>query len=234
LGTCRVIILAYDGLEFNLVERFRLKTIMQVEYGKTRLEGFGDPLRTPILWRSFIMGAMPNNWGSTRHIFSYAQKPWAISVPGYNEWREFQPLRAGLSKCILEKMDPKQFLDGCWEMYRRKKKLSLNLIKKGGWDLFMVHIFAPDIIGHWICYDLTQMYDLYNDLNEYTREVKESLSPEDLVLIVSDHGMYWDEKRYGGWGAHSRYGFWSSNKPLNLEKPHLTDFFEIIRSRLTK
>jgi len=228
----RVVILGLDGLEYNLVERFNLKTLMQLEYGETRLDGFEEPLQTPILWRSFIMGALPEGWMMKNHIFMYAEKSWAISVPGYNEWVEFQPVRAGLSRCIIEKLDPTRYLQACWDLYRKKKTITLNLLERGGWDLFMSHIFLSDLVGHWICYDNTAMYDLYREMSKLTEEVKKRMNPEDFLLIISDHGLYWDEKRYGGWGQHSNHGFYSINEKLGLKNPHLTDFYEVIIQKL--
>jgi len=225
----RVIVLAYDGLETTLVEKFNLTTIMQAEHGRVSLEGFPEPLATPILWRSFLLGDLPQNWKRT-HLFNVANS-WGIAIPGYNEWIDFVPLRAGLSKAILEKLDPAPYLEGCYKMYRKKKEISYNLLKKGGWDLFMTHIFAADIIGHWICYDESQMRELYSDLEAWTATVMELVQPDDLVLIVSDHGLFWNPKLHGGWGEHSKYGFYSLNIPLELENPHLTDFYTLITKR---
>jgi len=51
----RVFILALDGLEFTLVEKFRLKHLMQAEHGTIDLSNCYK-LATPIIWASFISG----------------------------------------------------------------------------------------------------------------------------------------------------------------------------------
>lgn len=54
----RVCILALDALEYDLVEKFDLKGIKQVEYGKIDVTMF-EELATPIIWASFITGQPP-------------------------------------------------------------------------------------------------------------------------------------------------------------------------------
>lgn len=58
------VIIGLDGLEYTLVEKFDLKHIKQVEYGKVDLSGF-DLLATPMIWASFICGLPPEKHGIT-------------------------------------------------------------------------------------------------------------------------------------------------------------------------
>jgi hypothetical protein len=51
----KVCILAFDGLEYDLVEKFDLKELKQVEYGKVDVSDF-EQLITPHIWASFITG----------------------------------------------------------------------------------------------------------------------------------------------------------------------------------
>jgi hypothetical protein len=51
----RVCILAYDGLDIELVEKFNLPNLKQEEYGKIDISDF-EKIATPILWGSFITG----------------------------------------------------------------------------------------------------------------------------------------------------------------------------------
>lgn len=54
----RVLILAFDGLEYELVEKYRLNGLKQRIYGYIDVSNFKHIL-TPIIWRSFITGLEP-------------------------------------------------------------------------------------------------------------------------------------------------------------------------------
>ena len=68
----KCVILGLDGLEYNIVERLKLKNIMQEEYGKVKLpkECFKEVATmdsihfepwTPLVWHSFLTGKLPSN-----------------------------------------------------------------------------------------------------------------------------------------------------------------------------
>jgi hypothetical protein len=56
---------------------------------------------------------------------------------------------------------------------------------------------------------------------------------EYLFLVVSDHGMQRAEGTKHG-GKHSFHAYYSSNIPLNLEAPTITDIFRIVEDFLEK
>ena len=61
----RVLILAYDGLEYELVMKWKLKNIMQKRYGKYRSAispRYGKP-HTPSAWTTIITGKPPEEHG---------------------------------------------------------------------------------------------------------------------------------------------------------------------------
>jgi len=61
----RVIILAYDGLEYTLVKKWRLRYIMQIRHGIHRSPispRYGKP-HTPSAWTSFLTGLEPREHG---------------------------------------------------------------------------------------------------------------------------------------------------------------------------
>lgn len=51
----KVFILALDGLEYNLVNRYSLAALKQAHYGKIELTGVEEIL-TPIIWGTFVTG----------------------------------------------------------------------------------------------------------------------------------------------------------------------------------
>lgn len=60
----KVCILGLDALEYDLVEKWDLKTLKQKEYGKVELPlNKGDLVFTPTIWASFITGKYPKEHG---------------------------------------------------------------------------------------------------------------------------------------------------------------------------
>jgi len=62
----RVVVLAIDGLEYNLVDRWGMKTYMQQDYGKHDVKSavrHGDPLYTPLIWAAFLLGEPAYKYG---------------------------------------------------------------------------------------------------------------------------------------------------------------------------
>ena len=58
----KVLIIALDGLEFDIVKRYELRNLRQKVYGKIELNNF-KKIYTPIIWASFITGLPPEKHG---------------------------------------------------------------------------------------------------------------------------------------------------------------------------
>jgi len=75
----KVLIIALDGLEFDIVKRYELRNLRQKVYGKIELNNF-KKISTPFIWASFITGLPPEKHGvdSMRHwrspLLQYARK----------------------------------------------------------------------------------------------------------------------------------------------------------------
>lgn len=99
----RVLILGFDGLEYNLVEKLDLKHIKQVEYGKVDIptECYKKSLEvpyTPVVWASFLTGELPSRHGITE----LNRKRWENSKL---EWlRENVYVKTGLYKLLKERV----------------------------------------------------------------------------------------------------------------------------------
>jgi len=62
----RVLVLAIDGLEYDLVTRWKLNNYMQKYYGKHDVRSAvrpGDPLYTPLIWAAFLLGEPAYKYG---------------------------------------------------------------------------------------------------------------------------------------------------------------------------
>jgi phosphopentomutase len=95
----------------------------------------------------------------------------------------------------------------------------------GEWRLLMIHFHITDLFGH-AFWGTEKLATLYEEMDLLTKRVKERLGADDLVLIISDHGM----SRLG----HTKKGFFSLNMRLGLEKPDIKDFFKIVTGLLAE
>jgi len=89
------------------------------------------------------------------------------------------------------------------------------------WKLLMIHLHITDLLGH-IFWGTERLAVLYEEMDLLTQRVRERLQDDDLLLIISDHGM--------GRLGHTKYGFYSLNRRLGLRNPEITDFFRIIKT----
>lgn len=153
-------------------------------------------------------------------IFDVIQPSVAISVPVYNEdlWRNypvgevFKAIRDVEFRRKYEKRVRTIFQEEVGELFS-----ALG----GEWKVIMIHIHITDILGH-IYWGTEKLTLLYEEIDLLTGKIKLKLRPNDIILIISDHGM----GRYG----HTPYGFYSLNIKLGLENPAITDFFRIIKA----
>lgn len=165
-------------------------------------------------------------------IFDYAEHPIAFSVPSYNE----EPSASAFHKTDLlkgyydGKVTGEEVKKRVWSSFeRRKRNLTETLDRDKKWDLLMFYEHgATDLLGHIFRGNLTEMWEIYVQMDLFLKEVKEKIGDETFTLVVSDHGM----KPVGRYGVHSSYAFYSSNIPLNLNFPKITDFKDIILEKL--
>jgi hypothetical protein len=231
-----IAILAIDALEYDLVEKFQCRNLMQKFYGKTDISEFSEP-RTMVLWSSFMTGinmeqeilAMGDKemWNTTigigRTFFSPFANPVIIDLPGYNyEIPQHQAERALLRKFFESTSNQEK--ESLRESYNRlafdhHKKIKNDFLNAlgGSHDLVLAYFNIADVIGHLNFGNTFLMKMIYRDLDEIAGGVD---SP---FLVLSDHGM----KPVGFFGDHSSYGFWSS-PDHNLGTPKITDFPKII------
>jgi hypothetical protein len=90
---------------------------------------------------------------------------------------------------------------------------------KKDWKLLMVHFHITDLFGH-VFWGTEKLITLYEEMNNLTKRIKMELRKDDLVLIISDHGM----SKLG----HTKQGFYSFSQKLGLKDPDITDFFKIL------
>ena len=272
----KVLVLALDSLEYDLVEKYDFKNLKQVEYGKTILPvEHGEPIRTPAMWVSFITGKPPEvhgitgrkqfkgtGWGWLRRnigahlgfvkgkskileklgvdmvregrehlkvntLFDYIPKSIYYNIPGYNESDENWEIRERMALAIEQHRGLREAREQMEEIYVKRREEFLDALE-GDWELMMYHFFILDAMQHMFSWEEEYVESLYGRFEELTGIVQEKLGedPDFLLLIVSDHGQ--------SKGKHTYYGYYSSNRPLNLEDPKLTDFYQVTLDWLSK
>lgn len=153
-------------------------------------------------------------------IFDVIQPSVALSVPVYNEdlWRNY-PV-GEVFRAIQDIKFRREYEKKVRKIFQMEVKELFSALS-GEWKVLMIHIHITDLLGH-IYWGTEKLALLYEEMDLLTSRVKLRLRPEDLILIISDHGM----GRYG----HTSYGFYSLNVELGLEDPAITDFFQIIKA----
>ena len=273
----RVLILAYDGLDHDLVDTLSLRNILQREHGKVDVPivgGIDDP-STPIVWTSFITGEppevhgvdMPQMWDNEfdglrsfvrRHrgihnilkrfkvghkvreatgsrssfpsrknikvdtFFEVVKPSIALGVPVYNKnLEETYPI----GDVMRARQDPEYlpvFEERVRGIFDEEVEALFDAID-GEWRLLMVHLHITDLFGH-AFWGTEKVATLYEEMDLLTKRVKAKLREDDLVLIVSDHGM----SKLG----HTKKGFYSFNVKIGLVDPDIKDFFNIVTGLL--
>jgi len=273
----RALILAYDGLDHDLVETLSLSNILQREHGRVDVPivgGIDDP-STPIVWTSFITGEppeihgvdMPLMWDNEldglrsfvrRHrsihnilkrfkvghrvreavgarpsfpsrknikvdtFFEVVEPSVALGIPVYNKnLEEIYPI----GDVMRARQDPKYlpvFEERVREIFDEEVKTLFDALG-GDWRLLMIHFHITDLFGH-AFWGTEKLATLYEEMDLLTKRVKARLREDDLLLIISDHGM----SRLG----HTKKGFYSFNVKIGLVDPDIKDFFNIVTGLL--
>jgi len=232
-----LIILALDALDLSMVKKFDCESLMQLEYGQTDISEFKLP-RTVVLWASFLTGKnmearipVKTQWEFKLRLeetfFKFFESYSALDVPAFslkdkNHAEERRLLKAYFNdEATVEEYDAV-----VWKNHEENKEDFFRSL--GNSELVMGYFDLADAIGHLSFGILDKMKAAYEELEKLTREVKSSA--DDFILIVSDHGM----KAVGRYGDHTKNGFYSSNRKLELSLPKITDFYSLIRRVASK
>ncbi|RLI08782.1 hypothetical protein DRO42_05705 [Candidatus Bathyarchaeota archaeon] len=156
-------------------------------------------------------------------IFDVVQPSIAISVPVYNEDLHHNYPVGEVFKARQDPEFRREYEAKVRSIFQREIEELFDALERK-WKVLMIHLHITDLLGH-IYWGTEKLALLYEEMALLTDRVKQRLSPRDLLLIISDHGM----GRYG----HTHYGFYSLNMELGLRNPAITDFFHIIKT-LTK
>jgi len=252
----RVVIISFDALEPELVDRYNCRGIKQKEHGIVDLEtsylrgrpkgyGSGNPNTTEV-YATFMTGIVPkkpyrefiptfdrNN--GTPTIFSFTDKVICSSIPAAPLRRlgviELYAGNKTFGKYFDKELNLKK-AERIFYTYMAALSAISDAIALSDKELIFLYFSEPDKLQH-IYMDITKneakYKRLYSFLEERTREMIEAFDDgKTLIIVHSDHGVNMK-------GCHSHHGFWSSNMPLdegtNID---LLRWYHIIKKWLEK
>ena len=227
-----IVILGLDGLEYEYVEEFKCKHLIQKCYGKTDISEFSEP-RTVVLWSSFLTGrntekqALKDLWNFSvkpEETFFSNFKSWhAIDVPGFSYIKERHEKEREMLKAFFDgKAGVEEYDEIAFENHAFIKQKFFEALEKE-YEILMGYFALADVIGHLSFGIKLKMKLIYQELDEIAKIARKKA---DKLLIISDHGM----RAIGRFGDHSDYGFWSFSEKIKLENPKITEFRKLIES----
>lgn len=217
-----IIIISFDALEYDLVEKYELNILKQKEHGKIDLEyylhhrpkgyGSGDPL-TAEIYPIFLTGIVPDDYKTMAKkmdkeygsIFKLTSRYVAIDIPSYSP-PSWMGRVAGhpLFESFFLKTIPLDIIQREYLKYATIKASYASLIKMLNYDLVFWYFKFLDSLGHIYA-------DKFEDRKRLIYEKAEWLAKRiidvwddgnNLIIIFSDHGQTVE-------GTHSHHGFWS-------------------------
>jgi hypothetical protein len=168
---------------------------------------------------------------AVKTIFDFDKNHYALNVPlvtkdwwgwGYNlDPKDFTDLSSFIDKVLQIQL----------EKFNEQKEETLNFLEKShNWNLFMGYYYVLDPYGE-LCFKKPDILKkMYKEIDEFINQINQRVD-DTLILIVSDHGIEQLDKT--PFGKHSDHAFYSTNMRLGLDKPKITDFYDIIKNVLS-
>ena len=248
----RVVIISWDGLEYDFAEKYDCRNLLQAEHGKIDLEPYfksrvgGIGSRNPLtseVYAIFLTGLLPNQLGrkfewsgqwvgalnKKPSFFDLAEKPYSVDVPGHSvkSWMD-RLTGLPLFRAYWNNKIPLERVEKAYYDHMEAKANYLDLLIRFGYNPIMLYFKEPDKLGH-IWHDKFEgKYErLYRFMDHLTGEMINPIPKDFLILVHSDHGMT-------SKGSHTPYGFWSANKSLGKKTIQVQEWYGIIEEWLKK
>ncbi len=155
-------------------------------------------------------------------IFDYFERTWNNGIPSYGRNVADQKIKK-ISEMAADG-NPKPLYDYAMNLYRKERAMLLDAVKS---DYQLIFWYTPflDKIEHFYWRKKLKLLNIYMELNRLVDEVKAMLDENDILYIISDHGMKESPSKTIS-GEHSDHGFFSSNTGELIKKPQ--QLFDII------
>jgi len=242
-----LLVLGIDGLDYRLVKQFTPQLCQKVCTSYYIPDDYCHPiLKIPIsvtVWASIITGLKPSEHGltpdliannpfkqrelklspSVKTIFDIVQPSLALFIPSYNPHSEYWSdkyiqLIAKISEDPLAKIE---YLREHYKLFAKQKEILLKQLYSPDarkYKLIFIHFNLIDALCHVFNLFSTTVYYAYRSIETLYILVKPFT---DKILIVSDHG-------FDDINLHSRYGFISYSKEIEINVKEPKDIFYLI------
>lgn len=160
-----------------------------------------------------------------RTMFDYFEKTWTNGVPSYGRNVSNPEVKAAMAEAVRGNLKP--LLEYAFKTYERDRKALFEALE-GDYELIFWYTPFLDEISHFLIRKKLKLMNVYLDLNKLARNVSEKLDEDDVLYIISDHGMEPIPGDPRG-GDHSDHGFFSSNTGELIKKPQ--ELFELVVKR---
>lgn len=155
-------------------------------------------------------------------IFDYYEKSWTNGIPSYGRNVSTKEIKTAMQEAINGNLKP--LVQYSLRIYEEDKRQLFGALEKG-YELIFWYTPFLDEISHFYIRKKLKLMNLYIELNKLVKDVKSRLEDEDIIYIISDHGMEPVPGDPRG-GNHSDHGFFSSNTGELIRKPQ--DLFYLI------
>ena len=150
-----------------------------------------------------------------RTMFDYFEKTWTNGVPSYGRNVSNQDVKDAMYEAVKGNLKP--LLEYAFRTYERDRKALFEALK-GDYELIFWYTPFLDEISHFLIRKKLKLMNVYFDLNKLVKNVSEKLDEDDVLYIISDHGMEPIPGDPRG-GDHSDHGFFSSSTGELIGKP---------------
>ena len=161
-------------------------------------------------------------------MFDFFNKIWNNGVPAYNRNVVTKEVKKLIPIAVKGNTTP--LFNYSMNLYKKEKEELLRAIE-GDYELIFWYTPSLDEIEHFYITKKSKLLSIYMNLNGLVKAVKEKLEPDDVLYIISDHGMVPIEGSSRG-GEHSNHGFFSSSTGELIQKPQ--DLFYLVKEKATK
>ncbi|RLF83561.1 hypothetical protein DRN44_00645 [Thermococci archaeon] len=148
-------------------------------------------------------------------IFDYFDKTWTNGIPSYGRNVSNDEVRKAMKEAVKGNLKP--LVEYAMKIYEQDRRALFGALDN---DYELVFWYTPflDEISHFYIGKKLKLMNIYFDLNRLVEKVSKKLDENDILYIISDHGMEpVPGSPYGG--DHSDHGFFSSNTGELIGKP---------------
>ena len=160
-----------------------------------------------------------------RTIFDYFEKPWTNGIPAYGRNVTSDELKKAKEAAIAGNLTPLK--NYAMQVFKEDREKLFNALDK---DYDIIFWYTPflDELEHFFITKKLRLLNVYMELNTMVKKISNSVDEDDVIYIISDHGMevVKNRKNIGIMGDHSDHGFFSSNTGEIITRPQ--DFFDLV------